>query len=380
MRERLRQEVKGKRIIMRKGKAGVLAAVFAAAALLTACGNKEYLKDIKAADYVTLGEYTGIEASAKEPVVEDGMVDLYIEMYIKPAYTTTEEVTDRAVETGDTVNIDYTGYIDGEVFDGGSATGASLTIGSKRFIAGFEDGLIGAEIGENVTLNLNFPDPYDPNPDLSGVPVVFEVKVNSIGKQIVPELTEDFVKSLNIEGVGTEKELRDYLYDNFYQSAVQTYENEIESTLTTAVMANCTFKKAPKKMEERFAKNIEDGMSAQAAVQQMTLVQYMKTYYNLDEETYKKQFAEDAAELAQQYIMYQAIADAEGLNPTEEEIQEEIAFRVENSHYESEDEYRKNSDIEMLREQLMRNKVMSFLKEKGKIETIAADEGQENQE
>ena len=112
----------------------------------------------------------------------------------------------------------------------------------------------------------------------------------------------------------------------------------------------------------------------------MTLVQYMKTYYNLDEETYKKQFAEDAAELAQQYIMYQAIADAEGLNPTEEEIQEEIAFRVENSHYESEDEYRKNSDIEMLREQLMRNKVMSFLKEKGKIETIAADEGQENQE
>ena len=145
-------------------------------------------------------------------------------------------------------------------------------------------------------------------------------------------------------------------------------------------MANCTFKKAPKKMEERFAKNIEDGMSAQAAVQQMTLVQYMKTYYNLDEETYKKQFAEDAAELAQQYIMYQAIADAEGLNPTEEEIQEEIAFRVENSHYESEDEYRKNSDVEMLREQLMRNKVMSFLKEKGKIETIAADEGQENQE
>ena len=66
-----------------------MAAVFAAAALLTACGNKEYLKDIKAADYVTLGEYTGIEASAKEPVVEDGMVDLYIEMYIKPAYTTT---------------------------------------------------------------------------------------------------------------------------------------------------------------------------------------------------------------------------------------------------------------------------------------------------
>lgn len=345
-----------------------------ASALLTACGSKEYLKDIKAADYVTLGEYTGIEASAAEPVVEEGMVDMYIEMYIKPAYATTEEITDRAVETGDTVNIDYTGYIDGETFDGGSASGTNLTIGSHRFIDGFEDGLIGAANGETVTLNLAFPDPYDPNPDLSGVPVVFEVKVNSISRQTLPELTNDFVQSLNIEGVGTEKELRDYLYDNFYQSALQTYENSIESTLTTAVMANCTFKKAPKELEERFARNIEDALSAQASVQGMTLAEYMSGYYNMDEETYKKQFAEDAVELTQQYIMYQAIADAEGLNPTEEEIQEEIDFRVENSHYETAEEYRENSDVELLREQIMRDKVMSFLKENGKIETVTIEE------
>lgn len=350
-----------------------MAAVLAAAAVLTACGDKEYLKDIKASSYVTLGEYTGIEASADEPVVEDGIVDMYIEMYIKPAYVETEEITGRAVQEGDTVNMDYTGYIDGETFDGGTAAGADLTIGSHRFIDGFEDGLIGTKIGETVSLDLHFPDPYDPNPDLSGVPVVFEVKVNSISVKTLPELTDDFVKNLEIEGVGTEKELRDYLYDNFYQSAVQTYENSIESALTTAVMANCTFKEPPKKMQERFAKNIEDSMTAQAAVQGMTLADYMKNFYMMTEEVYKEKFQKDSVELAQQYIMFQAIADVEGLNPTEEEIQAEIDYRVENYHYESEEEYRKNSDLELLREQIMRDKVMSYLKENGKIETIPAE-------
>ena len=105
---------------MKRRRAEVLAALFTAVTLLTGCGEKEYLKDIKAADYVTLGDYTGIEASAEEPVVEDGVVDLYIEMYIQSAHATTEEVTGRAVMDGDTVNMDYTGYIDGETFDGGS--------------------------------------------------------------------------------------------------------------------------------------------------------------------------------------------------------------------------------------------------------------------
>lgn len=359
---------------MKRRKAGILAVVLAAAALLTACGDKEYLKDIKAADYVTLGDYTGIEASAEEPVVEDGLVDMYISMYIQSAHAETEEVTGRPVEDGDTVNIDYTGYIDGETFEGGSAAGASLTIGSHQFIDGFEDRLIGAKIGENVTLNLKFPDPYKNNPDLAGVPVVFEVKVNGISRMTLPELTDEFVASLGIEGCGTEKELRDYVYNYFYQGAVQTYENKIESTLTSAVMANCTFREPPEKMRERFGRNIEDAMKAQASVQQMTLKDYMQSYYGMDEEAYRAKFQEDSLELTKQYIMFQAIADAEGLNPTEEEVQEEIDYRVENFHYESEEDYRKNSDIELLKEQLMRDKVMGFLKENGKIETIPKEE------
>lgn len=357
-------------------KAFALAAVLMLAALLTACGNKEYLKDIKAADYVTLGNYIGIEASATEPVVADGMVDMYIEYYILASHATTVEVTDRAIQEGDTANIDFVGYIDGEAFDGGTGIGYDLTIGSHQFIDGFEDGLIGANIGDKVTLDkLAFPDPYNPNPDLSGVPVVFEVTINSISRQEIPELTDEFVQSLEIEGCSTEKELRDYVYNYFYESAVQTYENTIEETLTNTIMSDCTFKEPPAKMVDRFCQNIKDAMSAQAAVQGMTLVQYMQNYYGLGVEEYEERFRADALSAAQQFIMFQAIADVEGLNPTGEQVQEEIDNRVEAYNYESEKAFRESTDVEMLKEQLMKRNVMSFLKENGNITTIPASEG-----
>lgn len=349
----------------------ISAAACTLALLLTACGDKVYLKDIKAADYVTLGNYVGIEASAEEPVVEDGLVDMYIQYYILPGYTTTEEVTGRAVETGDTVNIDFTGYVDGEAFEGGTAAGYDLTIGAHQFIDGFEDGLIGVKIGETVSLDLRFPDPYENNPDLAGVPVVFEVTVNSISLQVQPELTDEFVQGLGIENCSTVKELRDYVYNYFYETEVQTYENTIETTITNAAMSECSFKEPPAKMIERFRQNLRDVMNANAASMNMTLKDYMKKYYDLEPEGYEEKFRTEAMTAAQQYIMFQAIADAEGLNPTEEQIQEEIDSRVEVYDYESEEKFRESTDMEMLKEQVMRRNVMDYLKENGKIEMIS---------
>lgn len=342
--------------------------------VLTACGDKVYLKDIKAADYVTLGNYIGIEASAAEPVVEDGLVDMYIQYYILPGYATTEEVTGRAVETGDTANIDFAGYVDGEAFEGGTGTGYDLTIGSHQFIDGFEDGLIGVNIGEKVSLDLKFPDPYERNPDLAGVPVVFEVTVNSISRQILPELNDEFVQTLGIADCKTEKDLRDYVYNYFYETEVQTYQNTIETTITNTVMAESSFKEPPAKMVERFAQNLKDVMNANAASMNMTLKDYMQDYYGLDPAGYEEKFKTEGLTAAQQYIMFQAIADAEGLNPTEEQIQEEINSRVEVYGYESEEKFRESMDMEMLREQVMRRNVMDYLKENGKIEMISTIE------
>ncbi|MCD7724613.1 MAG: trigger factor [Clostridiales bacterium] len=356
--------------MIRKRKIKALTAVLAMTALITACGNQEYLKDINAGDYVTLGNYMGIEAQAEAPAVDDSMVDLYLEYYILASYTTTEEVTGRAVQEGDVVNIDFVGYHDGEAFDGGTGEGYDLTIGSGQFIDGFEDGLIGANVGDTVSLDLTFPDPYTNNTDLSGEPVVFEVTVNSISEQKQPELTDEFVQSLGIEGCSTEQELRDYLYNYFYESAVQTYDSTIEQSIQDTVMAGCTFKEPPKEMVARIRQSIEDSLTAQAQSLDMTLTEYVQSYYGLDEDGFEEQLDSQALESTQLYIMYQAIADIEGLNPTDEELQEEIDYRVEAYGYESEEDFRESTDVEVLREYLMRQNVVAFLKENADITTI----------
>ena len=166
---------------------------------------------------VKLGEYKGLTYTETDVSVSDDEVESQINSTLT-AHATAEQITDRAVEDGDTVNIDFEGKIDGKTFDGGTASGASLTIGSGAFIDGFEDGLIGVKPGDKTTLQLKFPDEYKTNTDLAGKDVTFDVTVNYIkGDDIVPELDDDFVKGLNIDGVSNVKEYRAYVKSQLYR-------------------------------------------------------------------------------------------------------------------------------------------------------------------
>ena len=136
---------------------------------LTGCGSNEKAK--KYSKYVELGDYKGIEYTMDVAEVTDDQVNQQIDSFLD-GLAETEEVTDRAVEDGDTVNIDFTGTKDGEEFEGGSSEGYDLVIGSGSFIDGFEDGLIGHEIGDEVSLDLTFPEEYPQNEDLAGQDVV----------------------------------------------------------------------------------------------------------------------------------------------------------------------------------------------------------------
>lgn len=357
---------------MRRRKICVLAMALVSSSLLTACGSKEYLKDIKAEKYVTLGNYMGLEAVVEKMEVPDGAVESFIEDSFLASRAERVPVSGRPVQDGDTVNIDFTGYQDGVAFEGGTGENFELTIGSGQFIDGFESGLIGAEEGEQVSLDLSFPDPYSRNPDLSGAPVVFEVTVNSISENKLPELTDELVVQLgaegyNVGGCQTAAELREWVNGLYEQSAQSTYDNEVETALASAVMDNSTFKKVPEEMVERFTKSIENTMNARAASVGMTLAQYMQEYQNLDEAGFRAAFQENGERMAKQYIMYQAIADREGLAPTEEEIAGEISALMEVYGYASEEELRKSVDMEAFREDMMRKKVVAFLIENGNI-------------
>ena len=363
-----------------KRKIHAVAAVLVLSLFLTACGSKEYLKDIKTEKYVTLGNYMGIEASADMMEILDDVVDNYIEINFLEPKAETAPVTGRPVQDGDIANIDFVGYQDGVAFEGGTGSGFDLTIGSGQFIDGFEEGLIGVEIGETVSLDLAFPDPYTNNPDLAGQPVVFEVTVNSITERKLPELTDDLVKQLYDEGynVGscqTAAELWDWVYDIYYQTALSTYESQLEIALAQTIMEGCTFQEPPEEMAERFTQSIENTMSANAASAGMTLAQYMQLYEGLDEEGYRALFDEEGVRMAKQYIMYQAIADREGLMPAQEQISEKMSSLMTLYGYASEEELKKGVDVEAVEEDLMRENVVAFLKENGTIQatTITVD-------
>ena len=163
--------------------------------------GSQNLNETDVEKYVALGDYKNIAAS----VAEDYLNELLLNTY--NAFVTVETgITDRAVEIGDTVDIDYEGKKDGVAFEGGTAAGASLGIGSGQFIAGFEDGLIGVMPGETVDLDLTFPEGYG-NEELAGRAVVFTVTVNYI-KPGLDDMEDSVVANIGMEGVSTVEELR----------------------------------------------------------------------------------------------------------------------------------------------------------------------------
>ncbi len=236
-------------------KKKILALVMALSmVMLCACGdaNAEYLKDFDASKYVTLGEYKeiSVQMTQTEPSVSDEYLDGYIEYLLSndAIYT---EVTDRTVEVGDITNIDYEGKIDGVAFDGGTAQGQELTIGSGMFIDGFEDGMIGMEIGETRDVETTFPDPYANNPDLAGKVAIFTVTLNSISIAETPELTDEYVAGLAIEGVTNVEEYRAYLYDILLEQAQESYDSEKVNLALEAIETSSEFKEAPEGMIKR---------------------------------------------------------------------------------------------------------------------------------
>lgn len=163
--------------------------ILALTVVLCSCGKNKTPYDYDLKEYLTIGEFPNVEID-KDKLQE--RLDEEVSK-ITSEFSTTAEVTDRAVKDGDIVNIDYVGKIDGKEFEGGSAKGSDLTIGSNTFIAGFEKGLIDKKIGEEVTLNLVFPEDYGKE-DLNGKDVVFTVKINKIKEKTTPDVSDKMIE------------------------------------------------------------------------------------------------------------------------------------------------------------------------------------------
>lgn len=257
---------------------------------------------ITAADYVTLCDYKGMTVAAKDIEVTDEEFDAYIAENILASYAETVEVTDRAVESGDTVNIDYVGSMDGVEFEGGSYEGYSLKIGSGTFIPGFEDQIIGHEIGEEFDVNVTFPDPYKNNPDLAGKPAVFKVTLNSISATVTPEVDDAFVA----------ENFSDYASAEAFLTEIRTEYEKTEKTnyVWNYVLENSTVSEIPEQLIENYVE------------QQTRMYQYMASSYGMTYEdllamygTTPEEFEATEREYAEsdltQMLISQAVCEAE---------------------------------------------------------------------
>lgn len=358
-------------------KRGIRGAAFVLAALLLAgCGQKNnekqestqedqakstiYLSQLDVTDMVELGEYKGIEVEGQDTNVPQSMVDSYLE-YALSLQSELVPVTDRdTVEDGDTVTIDYEGKKNGVAFDGGTATDYNLEIGSGLFIDGFETGLIGVKKGETVELNLSFPENY-PAEDLAGQPVVFTVTVKEIQSSQAPTLDDAYVVSLGIEGVSTVEEYRRQVHEILTKQVEEEYEYQLQVSLVEKIMEGSKIQDPSEELQQKYADVALRQTEKAAEYYGIDLETYVSTNYRIGLEEYQTQINEGAYEAAKQAMLCKKIADVEGIEVTDQELEEAAKENYATYGFSNVEDFKASNDMEEYRDSMLLNKVLSFL-------------------
>ena len=262
-------------------------------------------------DYGTaeLGKYVGVEI----PNIDTSVSDQDVEAQINTELTQDPdvvEVTDRAVQEGDTVNIDYTGTKDGVAFDGGSATGYNLVIGSNSFIEGFEAGLIGHSIGEDVKLN---------NADLAGAAVVFDVKINSISVSSPATLTDEWVNKHTNGKQKTVDEFRAAVKANLEEQRSKSAKSQDQYNAIAAVIADSKFEMKDEAIDFEY-NNIYKPIDNMITQYGMDLDQYASAY-GISADELKTEIRNQAESYVKQVIVTREIYKKEKMSLTDEDYQ-----------------------------------------------------------
>ena len=329
-----------------------------------------HFSEIDVDNNVTLGEYMNLEAVKNTRTVSDEEVENYIQYMLSMSTELAEVTTRDVVENGDVANIDYVGKKDGVAFDGGTAQGYDLAIGSGSFIPGFEDGLVGVKKGETVDLNLTFPENYQAA-DLAGAEVVFTVTVNGIYEEVVPEFTDEFVANLAIEGVATVEEYRAYAKKMMQESADETAKQDVQAQIMSMVTADSQVEEIPQALIEKFKKISLENVTYQAMMYGMDMESFVTAYYGVDAATFEEQMISAAEESAKQAMVCIKIAKDENIEITEEEMNSVIEANYVSYGYESADAFKSTVDMEEYKDSLLLNKVVDFLVENAKITETA---------
>ena len=264
-----------------------------------------------------LGTYKGVEIPNIDISVSDADVESQIntELLQDPDVA---EVTDRAVQEGDTVNIDYVGTKDGVAFDGGTASGYDLVIGSHTFIEGFESGLIGHNIGEDVKLDLTFPKDYG-NEELAGAAVVFDVKINKISVSTPAALTDEWVNRHTNGAQTTVDAYKALVRTNLEEQRKKSAESQDQYNALTAAVQNAKFDMNDAAIEYEYNNSFKP-IEAMITQYNMTLDDYAQAY-GLTGDGLKAELRTQAENFVKQTILIREVYKKENMSLTDADYQ-----------------------------------------------------------
>jgi len=265
-----------------------------------------------------------------------------------------------AVEDGDTAIIDFKGFKDNVAFDGGTAENYSLEIGSHSFIPGFEEGVIGMKREECKDITLTFPEDYMAK-DLAGQEVVFNVTVHDIKKRVIPDLTEDFFKDLDMEGVTNKEELENLVKEEITAEKEMHEENKFIEDLLAAAAKNMEveiedeiYEAETDRMYEQFVQKLQmQGISEEIYF----------TYAGLDKEKVREEMKKEAEKRVQYRYLLEAIRKKEKIEVSDKEAKEELKKMAEEYNMTEEDIMKEIGSLEIVKYDLAMRKAVEVLKE-----------------
>ncbi|MDD6682057.1 MAG: trigger factor [Clostridiales bacterium] len=320
---------------------------------------------------VELGNYKGLKAVKYVHKVTDEEIDARINQDVEKA-TTMADVTDRAVENGDTVNLDYAGSVDGVAFEGGTAQGQTLEIGSGRFIPGFEEQMIGMNLNEEKDLQVKFPEEYHAE-ELKGKDAVFHVKVNAIQTKVKPELDDDF--AADVSEFDTFAAYKESIVKELTERAEKNADVRLENELVQQAVdaADCDI---PDAMIEDEMNIMLREMKMRMMYQGFRFEDYLQ-YTGQTEEQMKEMYRPEAKNRVKMQLVLEAMVKAENIEATEEDVEKATAEEAERMGREVEEFKASLNDRqkEYLKENAAIRKVVDMVVEKAEIEV--KDEAEE---
>ena len=320
---------------------------------------------------VELGEYAGLTVTKEAKNVNEADVDAEVKrMQDRNGRLLTRE---GAAENGDTVDIDFEGFVDGKAFEGGKAEHYSLVLGSGSFIPGFEDQVVGHSAGEEFDVNVKFPEEYGAA-ELAGKDATFKIKLHEVKYKELPALDDDFAK--DVSEYDTLDELKDSIRNNIKTNLDKQAEQKVENDLMDQVISNMKADIPDAMVDSRIDELVQD-FEYRISQQGLKLADYLK-YMGMNIEQFRAQFKEQADKQVKMRLAMEAIVAKEGITASDEEFEEEVK-RIADAYKMEADKVKSIVDAAAVKADLAINKAIDFVKEKANV-VPAEPKEEENQD